>query len=132
MGNFKHQSLRDRDRDRDRDGDKDRERDIRDKEGQERLRNVSVDKYRFYHPQLMSTSSFLINTTAIDSLLLALGIKRETLRLISLSIPQSEGLLLSQQLLGEQKRGTVPRRRSAKSTRTGGEVITLEILSFAY
>ncbi|KAJ6627233.1 hypothetical protein B0H10DRAFT_2185434 [Mycena sp. CBHHK59/15] len=42
MGNFKHQSLRDRDRDRD--GDKDRERDIRDKEGQERLRNLS-DKY---------------------------------------------------------------------------------------
>ncbi|KAF8213386.1 hypothetical protein K438DRAFT_1750684 [Mycena galopus ATCC 62051] len=40
MGNFKHQSLRDRDRD----GDKDRERDIRDKEGQERLRNLS-DKY---------------------------------------------------------------------------------------
>jgi hypothetical protein len=45
MGNFKHQSLRtsdrDRDRDRDKDGEKDRERDIRDKEGQERLRNVS-------------------------------------------------------------------------------------------
>ncbi|RDB29623.1 hypothetical protein Hypma_015351 [Hypsizygus marmoreus] len=48
MGNFKHQSLRasdrDKDRDRDRDGDKDRERDIRDKEGQERLRHLS-DKY---------------------------------------------------------------------------------------
>lgn len=44
MGNFKHQSLRasdrDRDKERDREGDKDRERDIRDKEGQERLRNV--------------------------------------------------------------------------------------------
>lgn len=37
MGNFKHQSLRGNDRD----GDKDKERDIRDKEGQERLRNVS-------------------------------------------------------------------------------------------
>lgn len=43
MGNFKHQSLRDRDRDRD--GDKDRERNIRDKEGQERLRDVSADEY---------------------------------------------------------------------------------------
>jgi zinc finger CCCH domain-containing protein 13 len=41
MGNFKHQSLRSTDRgDRDKDGDKERERDIRDKEGQERLRNV--------------------------------------------------------------------------------------------
>ncbi|KAF6766359.1 hypothetical protein DFP72DRAFT_866272 [Ephemerocybe angulata] len=44
MGNFKHQSLRDRDKDRDKDGDKDRERDIRDREGQERLRHLS-DKY---------------------------------------------------------------------------------------
>ncbi|KAJ7597206.1 hypothetical protein C8J56DRAFT_1159161 [Mycena floridula] len=40
MGNFKHQSLRTNDRD----GDRDKERDIRDKEGQERLRNLS-DKY---------------------------------------------------------------------------------------
>lgn len=40
MGNFKHQSLRDRDKDRDRDGEKERERDIRDREGQERLRHV--------------------------------------------------------------------------------------------
>lgn len=41
MGNFKHQSIRSTDRvDRDKDGDKERERDIRDKEGQERLRNV--------------------------------------------------------------------------------------------
>jgi hypothetical protein len=45
MGNFKHQSLRDRDRD----GDKDRERDIRDKEGQERLRNVGLDQSFFYY-----------------------------------------------------------------------------------
>lgn len=47
MGNFKHHSLRgsdrDRDRDRERDGDKDREREQRDKEGQERLRHVSVN-----------------------------------------------------------------------------------------
>lgn len=42
MGNFKHQSLRTSDRDRDRDNDKDRERDIREKEGQERLRNVRL------------------------------------------------------------------------------------------
>lgn len=44
MGNFKHHSIRpgDRDRDRERDGDKDRERDIRDKEGQDRLRHVRI------------------------------------------------------------------------------------------
>ncbi|KAH6917222.1 hypothetical protein BKA70DRAFT_1251668 [Coprinopsis sp. MPI-PUGE-AT-0042] len=41
MGNFKHQSLRDRDKDRD---DKDRDRDARDKDGHERLRHLS-DKY---------------------------------------------------------------------------------------
>jgi hypothetical protein len=57
MGNFKHQSLRasdrDRDRDRDKDGEKDRERDIRDKEGQERLRNVcSVIYWQFENPTL--------------------------------------------------------------------------------
>ncbi|PFH54632.1 hypothetical protein AMATHDRAFT_44461 [Amanita thiersii Skay4041] len=46
MGNFKHQSLRsnDRDKERDKDFDKDRERDMRDREGQERLRHLS-DKY---------------------------------------------------------------------------------------
>lgn len=40
MGNFKHQSLRSVDRDKD--SDKERERDIRDKEGQDRLRHVSL------------------------------------------------------------------------------------------
>ena len=54
MGNFKHQSLRpsdrERERDREREGEKDRERDIRDKEGQERLRHVGAT----------FTSSFLI------------------------------------------------------------------------
>ncbi|KAI0068467.1 hypothetical protein BV25DRAFT_1987241, partial [Artomyces pyxidatus] len=44
MGNFKHQSIRTSDRDREKDGDKDKERDIRDREGQERLRSLS-DKY---------------------------------------------------------------------------------------
>lgn len=42
MGNFKHHSLRNSDRDRDKDGEKDREREIRDKEGQDRLRHVSI------------------------------------------------------------------------------------------
>lgn len=42
MGNFKHQSLRDRDKERDRDSERDRERDIRDREGQERLRHVGT------------------------------------------------------------------------------------------
>jgi len=37
MGNFKHQSLRDRDKDREKDGEKERERD---KDGHERLRHV--------------------------------------------------------------------------------------------
>jgi hypothetical protein len=44
MGNFKHQSIRTSDRERDKDADRDRERDLRDKEGQERLRSLS-DKY---------------------------------------------------------------------------------------
>ncbi|KAJ7102226.1 hypothetical protein B0H15DRAFT_319867 [Mycena belliarum] len=69
MGNFKHQSLRDRDRDRDRDGDKDRERDIRDKEGQERLRNLS-DKYdrdRLAAPNLRSKERDIAPHLAVDS-----------------------------------------------------------------
>jgi hypothetical protein len=41
MGNFKHQSIRSNEREKDKDADRDRERDLRDKEGQERLRNVS-------------------------------------------------------------------------------------------
>lgn len=41
MGNFKHQSLRDRDKDREKDGEKERERE---KDGHERLRHLS-DKY---------------------------------------------------------------------------------------
>ncbi|GBE78384.1 hypothetical protein SCP_0112690 [Sparassis crispa] len=44
MGNFRHQSLRTTERDKDKDSEKERERDLRDKEGQERLRNLS-DKY---------------------------------------------------------------------------------------
>ncbi|TFK30603.1 hypothetical protein FA15DRAFT_662601 [Coprinopsis marcescibilis] len=56
MGNFKHQSLRERDKERDRDGDKDRERDTRDKEGQERLRNLS-DKYDRDRMGIASTGS---------------------------------------------------------------------------
>ncbi|KAJ7139820.1 hypothetical protein C8R44DRAFT_765504 [Mycena epipterygia] len=68
MGNFKHQSLRDRDRDRD--GDKDRERDIRDKEGQERLRNLS-DKYdrdRLAAPSLRNKERDIAPHLAIDSI----------------------------------------------------------------
>lgn len=42
MGNFRHQSIRNTDRDKDKDGDRERERDIRDKEGQERLRSVRI------------------------------------------------------------------------------------------
>jgi hypothetical protein len=58
MGNFKHQSLRSTDRgDRDKDGDKERERDIRDKEGQERLRNVCS----FAAFVLMSTHLYAIS-----------------------------------------------------------------------
>jgi zinc finger CCCH domain-containing protein 13 len=41
MGNFKHQSIRTSEREKDKDADRERERDLRDKEGQERLRNVS-------------------------------------------------------------------------------------------
>lgn len=42
MGNFRHQSIRTTDRTSDKDLDRERERDLRDREGQERLRNVSV------------------------------------------------------------------------------------------
>ncbi|KAH9025867.1 hypothetical protein EDB85DRAFT_2177740 [Lactarius pseudohatsudake] len=42
MGNFKHQSIRTSERERDKDTDRDRERDLRDKEGQERLRNQAA------------------------------------------------------------------------------------------
>jgi zinc finger CCCH domain-containing protein 13 len=41
MGNFKHQSIRTSEREKDKDADRERERDLRDKEGQERLRSVS-------------------------------------------------------------------------------------------
>ncbi|KAI0274704.1 hypothetical protein BC834DRAFT_6131 [Gloeopeniophorella convolvens] len=44
MGNFKHQSIRTSEREKDKDTERDRERDLRDKEGQERLRSLS-DKY---------------------------------------------------------------------------------------
>ncbi|KAJ7462689.1 hypothetical protein B0H11DRAFT_2053854 [Mycena galericulata] len=67
MGNFKHQSLRDRDRDRD--GEKDRERDIRDKEGQERLRNLS-DKYdrdRLAAPGLRNKERDIAPHLAVES-----------------------------------------------------------------
>ncbi|KAJ6604341.1 hypothetical protein DFH09DRAFT_1122361 [Mycena vulgaris] len=67
MGNFKHQSLRDRDRDRE--GDKDRERDIRDKEGQERLRNLS-DKYdrdRLAAPGLRNKERDIAPHLAVDA-----------------------------------------------------------------
>ncbi|KAI0824257.1 hypothetical protein BC628DRAFT_455332 [Trametes gibbosa] len=44
MGNFRHQSTRTTERGTDKDLDKERERDLRDREGQERIRNLS-DKY---------------------------------------------------------------------------------------
>ncbi|OSD03522.1 hypothetical protein PYCCODRAFT_1476918 [Trametes coccinea BRFM310] len=44
MGNFRHQSIRTTERGSEKDVDRERERDLRDREGQERLRNLS-DKY---------------------------------------------------------------------------------------
>ncbi|OJT11833.1 hypothetical protein TRAPUB_11628 [Trametes pubescens] len=44
MGNFRHQSIRTTERGTEKEVDKERERDLRDREGQERLRNLS-DKY---------------------------------------------------------------------------------------
>ncbi|KAH8100640.1 hypothetical protein BXZ70DRAFT_165827 [Cristinia sonorae] len=55
MGNFRHQPIRTADRDKDKDTDKERERDIRDKEGAEKLRNLS-DKYDRDRLALNSTS----------------------------------------------------------------------------
>lgn len=42
MGNFRHQSLRTTDRGTDKEVDREKERELRDREGQERLRNVST------------------------------------------------------------------------------------------
>jgi hypothetical protein len=71
MGNFKHQSLRandrDKERDRDRDGEKERERDIRDKEGQERLRHVRLSIPPTLTDAYLSPSS-QISMTVIDLL----------------------------------------------------------------
>lgn len=41
MGNFRHQSIRTTERGAEKEVDKERERDLRDREGQERLRSVS-------------------------------------------------------------------------------------------
>ncbi|KAI0762895.1 hypothetical protein C8Q74DRAFT_1206773 [Fomes fomentarius] len=56
MGNFRHQSIRTTDRNGDKDLDRERERDLRDREGQERLRNLS-DKYDRDRLALSSTSN---------------------------------------------------------------------------
>lgn len=69
MGNFRHQSIRTTERDRDRDGDRERDRD---KEGQERLRNVRNRLFTCTRYSTNLHSSFLINTTGIVSLSLAL------------------------------------------------------------
>ncbi|KAH9835639.1 uncharacterized protein C8Q71DRAFT_762895 [Rhodofomes roseus] len=58
MGNFRHQSLRTNDRDKDKDTERERERDLRDREGQERLRNLS-DKYDRERLALSSSASGL-------------------------------------------------------------------------
>lgn len=63
MGNFKHQSIRSNEREKDKDADRDRERDLRDKEGQERLRSVSPQLSPL--PPSNPSRSFLINTTGI-------------------------------------------------------------------
>ncbi|KAI0793417.1 hypothetical protein C8Q75DRAFT_750127 [Abortiporus biennis] len=60
MGNFRHQSIRTADRDKDKDLDRERERDIRDKEGQERLRSLS-DKYDRDRLALSSAATALRN-----------------------------------------------------------------------
>ncbi|EKM60978.1 uncharacterized protein PHACADRAFT_24203 [Phanerochaete carnosa HHB-10118-sp] len=58
MGNFRHQSLRTADRERERDPERERQRDERDREGQERLRNLS-DKYDRERLALSSATSTL-------------------------------------------------------------------------
>ena len=64
MGNFRHQSIRTTERGGEKDIDRERERDLRDKEGQERLRNVSYC-YVFRWFSLMASFSFPINMTVI-------------------------------------------------------------------
>jgi hypothetical protein len=78
MGNFKHQSIRTSERERDKDADRDRERDLRDKEGQERLRSVS--QLFFWRSPSNSSCSFLISMTgtAFPPLQAALLCERES------------------------------------------------------
>lgn len=77
MGNFKHQSIRSNEREKDKDVDRDRERDLRDKEGQERLRSVSP--YLSHLSPSNPSRSSLINTTEIACrLLLAVPASEES------------------------------------------------------
>ncbi len=68
MGNFRHQSIRTTDRAGDKDLDRERERDLRDREGQERLRNVSLTGSAglvTYSSQLSSSSLTSTTVTAL-------------------------------------------------------------------
>lgn len=65
MGNFKHQSIRSTDRgDREKEGDKERERDIRDKEGQEKLRHVGPISSLCWLALILATASYPTSMTA--------------------------------------------------------------------
>jgi len=126
MGNFKHQSSRatdrDRDRERDRDGDKERERDIRDKEGQERLRHVS------FIPLLLSmclySRSYRTNMTVIDCFPCQVQETRKGMQLPIL-IPVIRGVsrLHPQMVLLDGGRlAKLPRKKSARLVKIGEEV----------
>lgn len=67
MGNFRHQSIRTTERGAEKEVDKERERDLRDREGQERLRNVSYTGPCVHIVGLCGCRSFPTNTTATGS-----------------------------------------------------------------
>lgn len=117
MGNFKHQSIRSTDRnDRDKDGEKERERDMRDKEGQERLRNVCfVVPFPIFPHHILSSYRTSMTATALLFPLTQriLESRRERLQLISILGRQELAIVMDRLTLHHVARSQekVQRRR---------------------
>ncbi|KZT74709.1 hypothetical protein DAEQUDRAFT_760734 [Daedalea quercina L-15889] len=115
MGNFRHQSLRTNDRDKDRDSERERERDLRDREGQERLRNLS-DKYDRDRLALSSSSTALR------------GKERDSAPHLASAAPARAGQAQSSSLTARRAEGREPAKRkigeSSEDWRRGTNVLT--------
>ncbi|EPT04244.1 hypothetical protein FOMPIDRAFT_148672 [Fomitopsis schrenkii] len=98
MGNFRHQSLRTNDRDRDRDTERERERDLRDREGQERLRNLS-DKYDRERLAMSSSASGLR------------GKERDSAPHLASAVPTRAGQVQGSSLAARRAEGRDPAKR---------------------